>query len=122
VIYGSLIGVPVFLLCLADILRVCRRIFRARSVAGKAESEDRPAVVAVICGLTVALILSIQQIGYPLALFLYLTALGRLLYRGPWITTVLTSLGLVALVHFIFVQQLELGLPAGDLWDAIAGR
>lgn len=90
-----------------------------QGAAGPKEGKPNYLFVAALLLLTVAAILLIDKLGYIFVLFVYLMVLGRLFYRGSWWVTLGASLGMVLFVHFLFVEELQLGFPQGSIWHDV---
>ncbi len=77
--------------------------------------------VATLVGCAFLLVFSIEAIGYLIAFFLFvvlvLLAMG---IRSP-ATILMVSLGTTLVVHFAFVELLDLPLPPGVLEDFLEG-
>ena len=82
----------------------------------KTPDKNRYLFVFVLFLLTFVAILSIDKFGYVFVIFSYLIILGRLFYKGPWWITFGVSTGMILFVHFLFVEELQLGFPPGSVW------
>ncbi len=77
--------------------------------------------VAALVGCAFLLVFTIEAIGYLISFFLFVV-LGLLSMgiRSP-VTILIVSLSTILVVHFAFVELLDLPLPTGVLEDFLAG-
>ena len=71
--------------------------------------------LAVVLGLTTALVALLQVVGMVLGTVLFLITLMRWLDRLPWPTTLSVALAVAAANHLIFAYWLKVPMPVGVL-------
>ncbi len=77
--------------------------------------------VAALVGCAFLLVFTIEAIGYLISFFLFVVlVLLSMGIRSP-VTILIVSLGTILVVHFAFVELLDLPLPTGVLEDFLAG-
>ncbi len=78
--------------------------------------------VAALVGCAFLLVFTIEAIGYLISFFLFVVlALLSMGIRSP-VTILMVSLGTILIVHFAFVELLDLPLPTGVLEEFLEGN
>ena len=143
--YALLLAVPVLVLAglviLCEVFPVLTRLAIVRVFVPDKSKEHEPELdvepeekvekpkaspggyfrITALVGCAFLLVFTIEAIGYLIGFFLFvvlvLLAMG---IRSP-VTILIASLGATLVVHFAFVELLDLSLPTGVLEDFLAG-
>lgn len=120
-------GTGLFPLCLGILLMILSGVFmlklffqekngEVKSVSS-VESPGLPMVLILFLGTMVFITLFFNRLGYPLASFVLMVALLRILGVKKWARNLPLSLVTAIACYFLFVQWLKIPLPKG--WPGI---
>ena len=115
--YSVLIGAGVFIT--AGICVIHAILFSKRRVVTdeeRAEGRIKFRKISVFLLLSVGFILSLDYLGYFIAVPLFLIVMFCWLRVRPWWKVILLSAAMLALVHFLFVDWAGMALPVGCLF------
>ncbi len=143
--YALLLAVPVLVLAglviLCEVFTVLTRLAIVRGFVPDPSKEHEPELdvepeekvekpkahpggyfrITALVGCAFLLVFSIEAIGYPISFFLFVVlVLLSMRIRSP-VTILIVSLGTTLVVHFVFVELLDLPLPTGVLEDFLKG-
>ncbi len=143
--YALLLAVPVLVLAglviLCEVFPVLTRLAIVRGFVPDPSKEHEPELdvepeekvekpkahpggyfrITALVGCAFLLVFSIEAIGYPISFFLFVVlVLLSMRIRSP-VTILIVSLGTTLVVHFVFVELLDLPLPTGVLEDFLKG-
>ncbi len=119
-LFPVLTGLAIVRVFVPDLSKQREPVFDAAPEAKAAPPEAHPGGtfrIAALVGCAFLLVFSIEAIGYLIGFFLFVVlvmlAMG---IRSP-VTILMVSLGTTLVVHFAFVELLDLPLPTGVLED-----
>ena len=119
-LFPVLTGLAIVRVFVPDLSKQREPVFDAAPEAKAAPPEAHPGGtfrIAALVGCAFLLVFSIEAIGYLISFFLFVVlvmlAMG---IRSP-VTILMVSLGTTLVVHFAFVELLDLPLPTGVLED-----
>ena len=116
-------GTGLFPLCLGIILMILSGVFmlnvffqekkRKTERVSSVETPGSGMVMILFLGTMVFITLFFDRLGYPLASFILMVALLRILGMKKWARNLTLSVGTAIVCYFLFVQWLKIPLPKG---------
>ncbi len=108
------------ILCVASLAVALRSLFGKQRNADVFVSWARLKLVLMVLLPTVAYVLAIQFLGIYVASTLFIGAFMRVMDKSRWLKTLLVSVGVSALLFWMFEVQFKVPLPKGPL-EALFG-
>lgn len=108
------------ILCLASVGVALRSLFGKQRSAEAFVSWARLKLVLMVLLPTLAYVLAIQFLGIYVASTLFIGAFMRVMDKSRWLKTLLVSVGVSALLFWMFEVQFKVPLPKGPL-EALLG-
>jgi len=103
------------LLCLASLVVAIRSLFGKQRNDAVFVTRDKLRLVLLVLLPTVAYVLAIQFLGIYLASTLFIGAFMRVMDKSSWFKTVAVSVGVSAVLFWMFEIQFMVPLPKGPL-------
>lgn len=108
------------LLCLASLVVVLKSLFGKRKNLEVFVSWDRFKPVLLVLLPTAVYVLAIQFLGIYVASTFFIAAFMRVMDKSSWLKTLLVSVGVNAMLFWMFEMQFSVPLPKGPL-EALFG-
>ena len=108
------------ILCVASTVVLYRSLFGKQRKQDVFVSRERFRRVLLVLIPTVAYVLAIQFLGIYVASAIFVGAFMRVMDRSGWLKTLLVSVGVNALLFWMFEMQFMVPLPKGPL-EALFG-
>jgi putative tricarboxylic transport membrane protein len=108
------------LLCLASLVVLLKSLFSKQKNREVFVSWDRFKTVLLVLLPTAVYVLAIQFLGIYVASTIFIAAFMRVMDKSSWVKTLLVSIGVNALLFWMFEMQFSVPLPKGPL-EALFG-
>jgi putative tricarboxylic transport membrane protein len=108
------------LLCLASFVVLLKSLFGKQKNLAVFVSWERFKPVLLVLLPTAVYVLAIQFLGIYVASTLFIAAFMRVMDKSTWLKTLLVSMGVNALLFWMFEMQFSVPLPKGPL-EALFG-
>jgi hypothetical protein len=109
-----------FILCFASLVVALRSLFGKQRNLEIFVSRERFKPVLLVLLPTALYVLAIQLLGIYVASTLFIAAFMRVMDKSSWLKTLLVSVGVNALLFWMFEMQFKVPLPKGPL-EALFG-
>jgi len=108
------------ILCIAGVAVVLKAILGADRIHSSFVTWDRFRLVLAVLVPTTLFVLAMQFLGIYVAAVLFIAAFMRVLGRTSWLKTLSVSVGVSAVLFWMFEVQFKVPLPKGPL-EALLG-
>ena len=108
------------ILCIAGVAVMLKAVLGADRIRTPFVTWDRFRLVLAVLAPTALFVLAMQFLGIYVAAILFIAAFMRVLGRTSWIKTVSVSVGVSAVLFWMFEIQFQVPLPKGPL-EALFG-